>query len=240
MNEPYHDKETLREAYLELGSQKDVAERFDVSWYTIQEWMSRFDIPTFQKPPDHPLYDKRTLFSLYQKHNSIDAVAEELDVSSNSVGKWMEVFDIEKNQNHPNRGEKKTVQCYNCGKEKTVYVSFLTNGQKFCNQDCQGEWMSENRTGKSHPNYKGGKQVYGTGWKDAKQRVWERDRNICQVCGDSREDIGKRPDVHHIRPRRDFDTLADAHSLDNLVQLCGSCHRQLEQLPEPEQRKLIQ
>jgi 5-methylcytosine-specific restriction endonuclease McrA/plasmid maintenance system antidote protein VapI len=237
MSKPYHDEEILRQAYYELGSLEEVAEKFGVSWYTIQEWMDRHGIPTFQLDPDHPVYDPKALCKIYRELNSISAVAEELGISENTVSKWMNEFELEMNQRHHNRGNRVTVECDNCSKQKTVYETFLTDGRKFCDQSCQGEWLSENQVGEEHPLYQGGTTPsYGSGWETVRKKVLERD-NLCQVCGDTPD--SRELDVHHIKPVREFDSPEKAHSLDNLVALCRSCHRKIETLPEAEQRGMI-
>jgi 5-methylcytosine-specific restriction endonuclease McrA len=43
------------------------------------------------------------------------------------------------------------------------------------------------------------------------------------------EELGQEPDVHHRTPVRSFDIPEDAHSLDNVVTLCRSCHRNVEE-----------
>jgi len=48
------------------------------------------------------------------------------------------------------------------------------------------------------------------------------------VTSRTSEGIGREPDIHHIKPVREFDDPADAHQLDNVVCLCRSCHRTVE------------
>ncbi|MFU8870248.1 HNH endonuclease, partial [Natronococcus sp.] len=40
--------------------------------------------------------------------------------------------------------------------------------------------------------------------------------------------LDRNPDVHHVRPVRSFENAEDAHTLDNVVTLCRSCHRRVE------------
>jgi predicted HNH restriction endonuclease len=48
--------------------------------------------------------------------------------------------------------------------------------------------------------------------------------------------MGREPDVHHITPVRDFDEPQNAHTLDNVICLCRSCHRLAEigKVPHPD------
>ncbi|MFC7210350.1 HNH endonuclease [Natronoarchaeum sp. GCM10025321] len=57
----------------------------------------------------------------------------------------------------------------------------------------------------------------------------ERDNYECQNCGKGEESLGQNPDVHHQKPVREFEAPAEAHSLENLITLCRSCHRLAEE-----------
>jgi 5-methylcytosine-specific restriction endonuclease McrA len=58
----------------------------------------------------------------------------------------------------------------------------------------------------------------------------QRDDCECQVCGRGEAEIGREPDVHHIRPFRKFgrEDHEEANALDKLVTLCPEHHRQVE------------
>jgi len=110
----------------------------------------------------------------------------------------------------------------------------LNSEHVFCSTECQSEWLSETFTGEGHPNWKGGGSAnYGRGWRRVRKRALERDGYECVLCGESAEELGRNPDVHHIVPVRAFletpaTTERDAHYLDNVVSLCPSCHRRAE------------
>jgi len=100
------------------------------------------------------------------------------------------------------------------------------------------ECISELRSGKNHPRWKGGYEpYYGPNWREQRRRARERDNHECQACGKTQEENGRELDVHHITPFREFvddDGNADyeaANDLDNLISLCKSCHREYEGLP---------
>lgn len=103
-----------------------------------------------------------------------------------------------------------------------------------CSRDCQYEWLSESFTGEGHPNWEGGDTgPYGPGWNRVRRLALERDGYECVLCGTSKDELGRNPDVHHITPVRAFaesDTLAvaDAHDLANVVSLCVDCHRKAD------------
>lgn len=68
------------------------------------------------------------------------------------------------------------------------------------------------------------------GWNDVREQVLERDGYECRFCGMSDEEhnekCGRSLDVHHVIPRAD----GGEDRTDNLVALCLSCHRTLENL----------
>jgi hypothetical protein len=93
-------------------------------------------------------------------------------------------------------------------------------GGHFCSPDCHASWMSD--------QWGDGTAVYNGDWHSVRRQALERDDHQCQYCGKSRSEIGRKPDVHHITPVRDFDDPQDSHTLDNVVALCPSCRRYAE------------
>jgi 5-methylcytosine-specific restriction endonuclease McrA len=95
-------------------------------------------------------------------------------------------------------------------------------------------WLSAEFTGEGHPNWKGGgNEAYGPGWRRAKLTTLERDDFTCLICGVTKDEIGRNPDVHHIVPVRSFldapiAEKTDAHASRNLVTLCVACHRRAD------------
>lgn len=93
--------------------------------------------------------------------------------------------------------------------------------RKFCSRSCAT--ATYNRLylrGPRNGMWRGGRAYnYGPGWKEAKERVRERDK-VCQNCAKTPEENGRALDVHHIDPHRN----SKNNSLDNLVALCHSCH----------------
>jgi len=90
---------------------------------------------------------------------------------------------------------------------------------------------NEPPSGQEHYNYKSNTESidYGDNWHEKRREALERDGHECQACGVNTEDCYL--DVHHIRPIKRFDTPERANTLDNLVCLCRSCHRQWEGIP---------
>lgn len=136
---------------------------------------------------------------------------------------------------HPRwSGGKVTKLCDICGDEVTRHPSGFVSSVVLCGQECREAWLSESFTGKGHPNWKGGgNEAYGKGWRRAKLTTLDRDDHTCVICGTTKEELGRNPDVHHIVPVRSFldapvAEKTDAHVPRNLVTLCVRCHRRAD------------
>lgn len=84
-----------------------------------------------------------------------------------------------------------------------------------------GEWVSEHMWGENAPNWKGGLsfEPYGPEFNNGlKEEIRERDNHLCQLCGKTQEENGRRLDVHHI----DYDKKNC--DLSNLISLCWGCN----------------
>jgi 5-methylcytosine-specific restriction endonuclease McrA len=87
------------------------------------------------------------------------------------------------------------------------------------------ETVLKNKTfvGPKNPMWKGGPGTgYESGWRRARQQVWDRDK-VCQVCLKPPLKT-RRLDVHHIVRRRDGGT----NDLSNLIGVHHVCHIKLE------------
>lgn len=122
------------------------------------------------------------------------------------------------------------VPCAACGSEIERYPSEVAAAERgcFCDLDCYGDWLSENVVGEDHHQWEGGNFPYGESWWAVRRAALRRDGYECQSCGAGVEDIGRKPDVHHIERVREFDDAEEAHTMDNVVSLCRSCHRLVE------------
>jgi hypothetical protein len=88
--------------------------------------------------------------------------------------------------------------------------------------------MSIRYTGFNNPAWRGGLSWYGDSWPSQRELARERDNNVCQICGATSNENGKRLDVHHIKPFKVFSNQIDANDLSNLITLCRKCHRKEE------------
>ncbi|MFC4407091.1 HNH endonuclease [Haloarchaeobius iranensis] len=118
--------------------------------------------------------------------------------------------------------------CDECGVEMTVLKSDRERSVgRFCSRDCLSAWMSTDEEWDPSD--------YSGSWYPVKRAALERDDHECQSCGRTRTDMGREPDVHHIVPVREFDDPQDAHTIENVICLCRSCHRLAEigRIPTP-------
>lgn len=131
-------------------------------------------------------------------------------------------------------GGKQPVQCDICDGTFERHPGMITGEATLCSRECHTEWLSEAFIGEGHPNWLGGGTgSYGKGWNQVRQRALERDDYACVLCGTDADELGRNPDVHHLIPVRAFVespllTVEDAHTLDNVVSLCPTCHRRAE------------
>lgn len=137
--------------------------------------------------------------------------------------------------NHPRwAGGKIEKDCEVCGETVRRYPSGCLSDVVLCTVECRRQWLSESFTGENHPNWEGGgSEYYGKGWRQAKLRTLERDDHSCVLCGATKDDLDRNPDVHHIVPVRRFIEAeaadkTDAHVPRNLVTLCVTCHRRAD------------
>jgi DEAD/DEAH box helicase domain-containing protein len=75
---------------------------------------------------------------------------------------------------------------------------------------------------------------YGPDWGKTRDRVRARDKYTCQVCG--APETTRQHDVHHKAPFRSFvrgestePAYQQANRLENLITLCPSCHKKVEE-----------
>ena len=131
-------------------------------------------------------------------------------------------------------GGTKTISCEYCGDDYTIARS---KNSSFCSRECQSKWQSENWVGENAPRWMGGyKNYYGEDWIKSREKIRERDGNICQVCEETSENWMP---VHHIIPVREFDDPNEAHFEENMVQVCRSCHMTVESMSTEKQKRLF-
>lgn len=128
---------------------------------------------------------------------------------------------------------KKHCKCLQCGKNFKVYLGWIKKGGgKYCSSDCSAKAHS----GKNSNLWKGGHiNYYGPNWQKQRRKARKRDGNKCKYCSKTEKQNGKKLDVHHIKPFREFNYIPDknnnykkANKLTNLICLCTGCHKLAE------------
>ena len=116
-----------------------------------------------------------------------------------------------------------TVVCNWCGKGEEV-VEWKSDGRHYCSRICANAWNAYIRQGERHHNYKGG-TTRSRDYQFLAKAIRKRDCE-CLRCGDANGAAdGRALHVHHIIPE---DVAEVPHRADNLIALCGGCHRRLE------------
>lgn len=125
-------------------------------------------------------------------------------------------------ENNPNWKKGGEFKCECCSKLFFVKPWLVTqNGKpRFCSRECfikSGVFVGDKSV-----SWVGGPTTYrGRGWLAARKLAVTRDNGCCVVCS---KQVGSSIHVHHIVPFRNFESIADANAITNLVCLCGSCH----------------
>lgn len=134
---------------------------------------------------------------------------------------------------------KESVACTVCGEDILLHKYRVEKQDRFyCSDECRSVYLSEQWTGQSNPQYKDGKyRDFGNNWMDVKKKVREMSNGVCEDCGKSEDDNGRKLDIHHVIPRSyfiDFDerTVEESNCIDNLIVLCQSCHSKHERFTD--------
>lgn len=132
------------------------------------------------------------------------------------------------------KGAKKEVACDNCDEKFERYRSQLSDyDSNYCSYECKASAQVGTMEGEDNPAWKGGEVPFGRGklWESISQEIVDCDGK-CLSCGKTNtqhlSDTGRRLDVHHVKPLREYDEAENAHDIDNLVSLCRQCHNAIE------------
>jgi 5-methylcytosine-specific restriction endonuclease McrA len=233
------EEETLREAYSRLGSLSKVGDELGASASTISRWMDKYGIEKSTAPQNIERVEVEcdNCGSYINRKPYRVEKYEKQYCDSKCLGEDAEGITGEE---HPKYKGKINTNCETCDKPIEKYPSRSHRNNFFCSVDCRAEWQSENIVGESHHQFKGGKFYYGTSWYQKRKEVRQRDGNVCQVCGITEDENGRKPAVHHIEPVRSFNNPNNAHKMKNMVQVCQSCHFSLEPLTKEEQLEELQ
>lgn len=143
--------------------------------------------------------------------------------------KWLS--ENKSGENHPMwKGGSVTVSCDWCSDEKDVNPYEIRElNHHFCDQECHGKWLSENKSGEDSPHYNGmGFSNKYLTIRDALSNVsWDTIRHrhdkdgVCEHCGDK---SNNRIALHHIIPVMS----GGINEGWNFMELCATCHNHIE------------
>lgn len=134
-------------------------------------------------------------------------------------------------EDHPRYNSRKG-SCSWCDSNIKIHPSEEEYDNHFCDSECYSKYKSEQKMGKGNHMYIDGsseRKYYTGSWNRVKNKILERDEHMCYVCEKNSGELGKEPDVHHIIPVRMFANQEVAHYKENLLSLCKSCHRFVEE-----------
>lgn len=124
-----------------------------------------------------------------------------------------------------NKSIEKFFVCQNCGILFRRMPATMKPEPMFCGVPCRAEYLS----GANHHGYKGGRYLNRnsfniTEWKNKiRPSILERDGYSCKRCNANQETTIIH--VHHIIPW----SLTEDNSQENLISLCISCHKFVEE-----------
>ena len=127
-------------------------------------------------------------------------------------------------------GQTIAVRCEQCRNPFGVPRWFVRGNVRlhFCGKTCLDAWTSVLPEGENRPVLRGRPEYRGGNWKVQTALARERDGFRCRNCGVTEETLGRQLDVHHKTPVRLFASASAANRLDNLISVCASCHKRLE------------
>ena len=129
------------------------------------------------------------------------------------------------------REEEVEVRCRECGGLFSRPRWYAEGGVRlhFCSRQCRVAWEGEQVEEPFRLRLEGRPEYRGGNWEVQATRARERDGFRCEVCGITEAALKRQLDVHHVVPFRLFESAADANRLSNLISVCRSCHRRLEE-----------
>jgi len=242
----YRDADWLQEKYHGEGmTSYEMAELASCSSKTVRNWMERHNIE--RRESGKPAADKRLQDKSWFRQKYIDEglstteIADLCDCARPTVQDWKRKHGVENVTDYKSRGtgsdnpngKKYTdADCEWCGESLHLPIRRVERADNnFCSHQCNASYRSIHMRGEDHPLYvDGSHENYGENWREIRRQVRKRDSHLCQACGVDESELKRELHVHHIQPRRKFNSLSKANQLENLVSLCGPCHRKWESI----------
>lgn len=226
---PWRDEMALRRAY--IGGDKtttELAEAWGCSPSTISNWLNRHDIETGGESMRGARKQYAAMFTMPARSTSYEVWADNRE-NHVQVHRLLAVaeygFDAvaDKEVHHTNQvpWDNRPENLKVLSKEEHSSIHGKMHG------------FDSPRSGTET----GSCPQYGANWDKQRKKALNRDNKDCVVCGAGADELGRTPDVHHIRPRREYvDEQGNldyeaANDLENLVTLCQAHHNKWEGVP---------
>lgn len=233
-NQPWRDKSTLHELYVEDGlSMADTADKLDVHPSTIERWLNKHSIESRSISEANSNGDVDKLFDeeycrreYHEKGKSTYDIADQLKISESTVHLWLKKHGIETRKAYkdkPNADidklrDKEWLEQHYFSKSLTLLEIGEIIG---CSDDNVKYWLEKHGLetrdrsyprGENHHRYKADSPVrddyYGPNWIRQRQRRIIKDQARCQRCGMAESQHQRKYDrsfdVHHIVNKREF------------------------------------
>lgn len=185
---------------LDLPARNGIDEKLKISPATVADWMDRLGIHRRTISEDnHRRYELMSNAQIKQQTKKANEHVREFGQPSKigSIG-WSRGLTKETNESLMITSIKQT------GENNPMFM----------------------KRGESHPQWKGGARYYRLkDYELIKEKVKQRDGNMCTRCGCKEEDWKKAHNeqplqVHHIEAYK----ISKNNDMDNLTTLCGRCH----------------
>jgi len=215
----------------------EIARQFDKDLTTIRYWRDKFNIEV-NKNVKYPVkkYTCPVCRKEFEKRVTKDTQAVYCSQECAYKGRSLGITERNVEDGYDTEPTKVTLTCNFCGKE--FQVDKTEDGRKYCSRECFLKQHRKDMKGENNPAWKGGtsyeKRSYrGDDWSEQRNKCYERDNYICQICGIkciARSDMndgqgGKLIQCHHMKEYKN----GGKNSLDNLITLCASCHTKLHE-----------
>lgn len=113
----------------------------------------------------------------------------------------------------------------------------ISHGESYCDKHKPTKTHFRNHQKKLNIKEDEKGKMSGRRWRELRERVISRDLGCCRFCLINGYGESKNLEVHHLLKRVDREDLI--YDMDNLVTLCATHHRMLEDLPYEEQLRLL-
>lgn len=213
----------LQEAGIEVNKRMDIPREELIS--ELQRLHTKYDeVPSASLMDDEGKFSEAVYSCRYGSWNeSLKEAGIEPNFHQNITKDELreELFRLEKELDHVPRNEE--VEKY--GKYgKSTYERFFGSWNNAL--DDVGFRLNKLRNGNRRD------EKYGSSWcVSLKRSILKRDQYRCQSCFVSENQLGQKPDIHHIKPAREWNTKEEHQEMNsskNLISLCRSCHRRFQ------------